>query len=155
MLDRIFLLSGHRGALTTTDEITFFEEPEIRFAADEPAHRPHPEHPTDYRSGLKRCLLQRRQQVDAGRKNGLDGIGDVQVRLKPSGLPRLADPLEIPAVNQRSNQLLDEEGITLRPRDDEVASSSGHGARRQPSRVRARGRGNARSTHDTARPLYA
>ena len=85
-------LSGHRGSEPREHEITGLEPAQQlvdagRADVEGAPDRLRPEDATDDRGRLQRALLVRPQQVDAGRQDGLDRVGDLHRRQTGLGAP--------------------------------------------------------------------
>ncbi len=141
-----------------TDEVALLEQAKIGL---EPLEQfvdgAGPERAPDHGSRLQRRLLRRLQQIDASRQNRAHRVGYDELVGELVRGPTTVLPLEHADVDQRPNELLDEERIALRPLDHDLADACGklgrnrgrracepHPRRRAPparaSRCRDRGR---------------
>ena len=77
-----------------------------------------PECASDHGGRLQPCLLGRLEQVDARGENRLHGVRNDEVAEARDIHPRSV--ARAPLVDQRPDQLLDEERIALRPLDDDA-----------------------------------
>src|SRR5438132_11693525 len=120
VLDRILTLARQRRSCASANEVAIGEQFEIGRAPDELIDRACPEDAADDRRRLQRRLLCRRQQVDAGGEYRLHGVGHLESRGQLCAGPTAAAAREHAAVDQRGQQLLDEEWVALRPLDYSV-----------------------------------
>ncbi len=126
MLDRVLSLARQRRAAAAADEVALIEQPEIRLlAAEEVDDRPVPEDPPDHGGGLQRSFLPCRQPIHACGEDGVDGVGNREpfrelVRAQPAVLS-----LEYPRLQKRTEQLLDEEWVSLGPFYEETSELGG------------------------------
>src|SRR5919204_173481 len=102
VLDRILTLARQRRAGAPPDEVSLGEQLEVGHPADELIDRAGPEDAPDYR----RCLQRRLHRV-----RNLEARGQLCAR------PGTVAAHEHAAVDQRRQQLLDEEWVALSPLD--------------------------------------
>src|SRR5436309_6672217 len=113
VLDRILTLARQRRSGAPANEVAIGEQFEVGHAADELIPRACPEDAPDYRARLQRRLLCRRQQVDAGGEYRLHCVRDLEPRGQLCARPSAVAAHEHAAVDQRRQQLLDEEWVAL------------------------------------------
>ena len=119
MLDRVFAVPRNRGAKTTADEVALFEYPKVWLRVlEELIHWPRPEDPADDRSGLERLFLLGAEQIDACRDDRLHGIRNGEACRQLPQTPGTVLPFEELPVDQRREELLDEERVSLGALDD-------------------------------------
>jgi hypothetical protein len=111
---------------------------------------------SDHGRGLEHVLVARREPVDARRENGLDGLGQRDLLLRAGRRIRAALALQRAALDERANDLLDEEGIAAGLGLDPVAERGQRGVGSEPvvdqrSGV-LRGEGRQRETLDPRGP---
>lgn len=142
VLDRVLALAGHGRAAAAANEVALLEHAQVRLTADELVHRPRPEDAPDHGRGLQRFLLSRLEQVDPRRENRLHRVGDSEVVRELADRPPAVLALQHPAVDERREQLLDEERVSLRALDHHRAQLLRQAARQQlvQERLGVRGR---------------
>jgi hypothetical protein len=124
MLDDVLALTRQRRAGATAHEVPLFEQPEIGLhSLDEFVDGPRPEHPPDHRSGLQSRLLRGGKQVDARSEHSVNGVGNAEPLGKFADQPAAVGAPKGSRVEQRRNQLLEEERVPFGTLDD-------HGAER-------------------------
>jgi len=126
VLDRVLAFAGHRRAVPPPDEVALLEHGEVgRRPLDEVVDGPGPEDTADHGGSLQRSLLGGRQQVDARGEHRLDRVRHVKALGQPRVRPAAVEALEHAAVDQRGDQLLDEEGVALGALDDDAPQGRG------------------------------
>src|SRR4029077_6889942 len=80
VFDRVFAVTGDRGAKATADEVALLEYPKVWLRGLEVLlHWPRPEDPAQDRSGFERLLLLGVEQIDARRHDRLHRIRNGEV----------------------------------------------------------------------------
>ena len=126
MLDRILAFAGYRRPDPAPDEIALLEQAEVGAAAvDQLVDRPGPEDAPDHRRRLQRRLLVGRQEVDASCEHCAHRVGHLEVRRQLADRPATVPALEHPQIDQRGQELFDEERVALGPLDDDAAQRVG------------------------------
>ena len=88
VLDRILAVPRDRGAGPASDEVALLEDPQIRICAlNEVVDGAGPEDPADHGRRLQGLFLGRFEQVDPGRDDCLDGVGNGEVRRQLRQVP--------------------------------------------------------------------
>ena len=123
VLDRELALSGDRRARPVPDEVALLEHAKVWLdVLQQLADGTGPEGAADHGGCLQRRFLGRLEQVDTGGENRLHRVGNDEVVGKIASCPATVHSLEHALVDQRANELLDEEGIAFRPLDDDLAN---------------------------------
>ena len=148
VLYRILTLARQRRAGAPADEVALGKQLEVGHAADELIDRAGPEHAADYRRRLQRRLLCRRQQVDAGGEHRLHRVRDLEALRQLCAGPGAVAAHEHAAINQRRQQLLDEEWVALCPLDHGVPHRRGQRDAEQLIEQLGRHRGRQRIEDD-------
>ena len=148
VLDRELALADDRRARSMTNEIPFLEHTQIRLEAlEQLVDGAGPERAPDDGGRLQRRLLGRLQEVDAGCQNRPHRVGYHELVGELVGGPAAVLTLEHAPVDQRANELLDEEGIALRPLDDDLADGGGQLGRYELVEHAGGVRGESDSSH--------
>ena len=122
VLDRKFWLADNRRARPRPYEVAVLEDVQVRFDAfQQLGDRTSPERSADHGGRLEGRLFRWLQQVDARREHSLHRVGNDEVVGKVPHRPVAVASLEHALIDQCANELLDEEWIALRAREDEVA----------------------------------
>ena len=122
VLDRKFWLADNRRARPKPNEVAFLEDVQVRFDAfQQLGDGTSPERSADHGGRLEGRLFRWLQQVDARREHSLHRVGNDEVAGKVPHRPVAVASLEHALIDQCANELLDEEWIALRAREDEVA----------------------------------
>ena len=128
VLDRKFWLADNRRARPRAYEVAFLENVQVRFDAfQQLGDGTSPERSADHGGCLEGRLFRRLQQVDARREDSLHRVGNDEIVGKLPHRPVAVVSLQHALVDQRANELLDEEWIALGTREDDVA----HGRRQR------------------------
>ena len=77
---------------------------------------------------MKRLLLPRVEQIDTRRDDCVHRVGNGEANGQVDEPPRSVLPLEKLSIDQRRQELLDEERVSLRTLDDELAQAWGQRA---------------------------
>ena len=122
VLDHVLPLTLDRRAGARQTKSRSCEQAEVRIRSlDELADRTAPEDAADHGGRLQRRLLGPGQQVDARGEHGLDGVRHRETRRELTERPAAVPPGEHAPVDQRRDQLLDEERVPLGPFGDQLS----------------------------------
>jgi hypothetical protein len=114
MLDHELAIVDRARRSAWGDEIAFLEDAEVRLVAVEQVeHRCPPEDAPDHSAGLKRCLLPRRQSIDAGSEDRMHRVRHREACAARVELPSPFVPDECARVDELPDQLLQEEGVAV------------------------------------------
>ena len=113
--DRELALADDRRARPVPHEIALLQQAKVRLdALEQLVDRTRPEGAADHRRRLQTRLLGRLEQVDPSGENGLHRVGHDEVARQLATRPVPASGLVRPLVDQRPQELLDEERVSLR-----------------------------------------
>ena len=126
VLEGVFLLTGHGGTGRAANEVALFEGAEVRLGPlQQVAERAGPEIPADDGSRLQCALLRLAEKVDARGQERLNRIGNREPGWHVWRVPAAVRSLDDALVYQHRDELLEEEGIAVGPRGDNVSKRPG------------------------------
>ena len=119
VLERVLGLTVDGRTASPADEVATLEQRVVGIGAlEEPGDGTGPEHATHDRRRLQSRLLGLGKPIDAGGEGGMDGVGDGEPGRERGERPGPVAPLEHAVVDERADELLDEERVALGPRDE-------------------------------------
>ena len=114
VFERELLLAGHRRRAVAADEVAPDKHAHVGLdAAEKLEHGGRPEDTSDDGRRLQRRLLRRTEEIDTSREDGLDRIGNRKPVLQVSELPASSSSDQVATVDQRGDELFQEERIAL------------------------------------------